>query len=671
MENKNKDYRMDLAKILNFIENKPLHVTQQPKEFNLYDKFKDLPSHAYLSTIYEIINKNRLVTVSGPTGCGKTCGVVGTFITEWEKYTDKEPYNFICSIPTITATRKMFTYLSSLFDNNPIIGWSAGGEINYKDETKVILATTQHVVNYLIRTYQQNRKKLRNLVVMIDEAHYPTVENYVLIRLALWLKQEARLRVIIASATLTSGIPSEIINNYSQVEISISRYEVKELYHHRTFELKEKNNLLKETAYQTIKLIKDHVGALVFVSGEAEANIVVDEIKKINNLIKVSPIYGNMPQQDIDEILKHNGEEKKIIVATNIAETSITLPFVSLVVDTCLCKKIKFKNGVTYLVEEYYSQDNGTQRKGRAGRVKNGVCYRMMTKNDYMKLNDHDINQFYETPPYEPVLMLLANSLLPEKILKIDSDVYKDVINKLKKLSLINKQKKVTKLGKSISRYPLNLENAIVVEKASNKKLELFMKIIIIISMVESSSSSPLFWYPWDKRKGDEMYEYQEKYFDKFRGLCDLSTLFNVFIEYLNDTKLNRRYTGSWAYDNSLNHKTLKQATQLISNIFDKNKIPFKKIYDINNNKINNNELKEIYKLIRSVYSENVYELKKSSSNEVIYEKDDKKYYVDPRRNINLLFDNSPSKVYALNIYVFEFAGGGMKRFLNNIFPKN
>lgn len=160
----------------------------------------------------------------------------------------------------------MYQYLNQIFDGNKMLGWSAEGEVNYKDETKVVLATTQHVVNLLIRTFKTQRKKLRKIVVMIDEAHYPTVENYVLIRLALWLKKEAKLRVIIASATLTSGLPIEIIKNYPHVEITISQFNVEEKYHHKSYDLKDKMKLLKETAYQTNKLIRDHNGALVFVS---------------------------------------------------------------------------------------------------------------------------------------------------------------------------------------------------------------------------------------------------------------------------------------------------------------------------------------------------------------------------------------------------------------------
>lgn len=81
---------VNLEKIINLIENKPIHISKKPLEFNNYEEFEHLSSHPYLFNIYSLLQQNRLVTVNGPTGCGKTVGIVGSYFLEWEKFLEEK-----------------------------------------------------------------------------------------------------------------------------------------------------------------------------------------------------------------------------------------------------------------------------------------------------------------------------------------------------------------------------------------------------------------------------------------------------------------------------------------------------------------------------------------------------------------------------------------------------
>lgn len=677
---------------------------------SLLIKLKKLPVYNYLPKIRLFIRNKPMCLLGGPTGSGKTCGITGIMIEDW--YQKKnipnipiDPRMTFISLPTITAVRSLYNYQEQLYPqivDQDILGWSAGGEIHYNvGKTPVVIATTQHIINRMIKMYKNNDTDWNNFALMVDEAHHPSSENYVLIKFAEYIlnkkgKNKKRMNMIISSATLNNSI---VKKNIPKIEVGYRKYPLKINYHDHTFKLTDKNLLFGQTVDVLAKILETRStsGVLIFTSGENECEQLKRLIleHKFNKPVVPYAIYGNLPYHLIDEALKEDKSVTKVIIATNIAESSITVPYIDTVIDTCLRRFIHGTEKSTILVEDYVCQDNSIQRAGRAGRTKPGYVYRMMKKDHFDKLQQHDQNEFHRIIPYSQVINFMANELPADKILKIEKLKYIKILEKLEQLNLIKKKKnKVLPRAFEAIKYPVSIESATALTYLKNREDNLVYLTLMTISMLEASRGGGLYWYPYEYRSGKKMFSHQNKYYSRFSGECDLDTMVKLFIAMETEPKGDtRKAYVEWVVKNKLNSKTLMNARnlfyQLLSYFDDSNykeiknnKLPkiIKQLMEEDDgihyeNMVKKPLIKFVRRLLAVCFFDCKIDLHKVKKDIVYLDHKDKKFNLDQKRTFSKLFNRKnignefPDEAYALQFTSFKTGESGLMSMLSVVFP--
>lgn len=512
-----------------------------------------------INEILRLIKSNKVVSVSAPTGSGKSLAL--------PKSIAEEIGVCMVAIPTRTAVRSLVSYQKSV-SPNLFIGSAADEIIEYDTNSKLIYATGGHIKKKII----SNIKDWTWCdVLMVDEAHTGTIDITLII--SLWKYANSKgynvPKLLIASATLT---PLDIESVY--FEVSIPKKYATEITYISSIQRENStpgniSNILKLSAqfaqdyHKSSNNNNSHV--LIFVAGKKEVEELTSYLNQFVNVFypKILQAYGDMDSKEIDKIYQ-NFNTRKIIVATNIAETSITIENIGLVIDT-LVERISGTSftGGHRLETTYISKDSAIQRSGRTGRTGPGKCIRMLPAQDYDKLNQHRVPEIYRIPIYEIVMDLLSHNIPPTKLFKgwgLDSKI-EESIKLLYELKFLDtgEKLKITDRGIYASIVPLSVRNAAFIYESQLRKYSVYQS--IVIACIIDTYWPPYYYVP---QNVPNIEEYREKYFGNYIGENDLVTAVNMWNDYLVN------YNRLWITKNSLNNK---QINELIKKINKVNKI--------------------------------------------------------------------------------------------------
>ncbi len=234
-------------------------------------------------------------------------------------------------------------------------------------------------------------------LVIFDEFHERSIHADVAMALCREAQQVLRpdLRIMVMSATLNMPQLTALLNA-PVAESEGKQYPVEIIYSGGQDE-----RLLPEmTARTVVKAINENPGdALVFLPGEGDIRKCAELLKRDLTDFAIHPLYGVLPQSEqYKAIMPNKNGKRKIVLATSIAETSLTIEGIKIVVDTGFGKISRFdpKSGLSRLETVQISKDSADQRAGRAGRLSAGVCYRMWTKATHERLAEHRIPEIME-----------------------------------------------------------------------------------------------------------------------------------------------------------------------------------------------------------------------------------------------------------------------------------
>ncbi|MFA8449875.1 MAG: ATP-dependent helicase HrpB [Bacteroidales bacterium] len=330
------------------------------------------------------LKRQNTLIVNAPPGAGKSTILPLIFMDEqW-----LEGKKIIVLEPRRLAAKTIAKRMSDLLNSE--LGKEVGYRIRF--ETKVSSETKIEVVTEGILTRMlQSDNALEDIgLIFFDEFH----ERSLHADLALALCRETQnlirsdLRMIIMSATLDSPALEKLLNSKS-VKSEGRQFPV-DVFYGENSDIR----LLPElTANIVIKAVKEQSGdILVFLPGEAEIKRTEAILFKKLPQIKIHALYGRLPfNRQYAAIMPDANNKRKIVLATPIAETSLTIEGISCVVDSGYCREPKFdpRSGLTRLETVLISKDSADQRAGRAGRLEAGVCYRMWTTATHMRMKDH------------------------------------------------------------------------------------------------------------------------------------------------------------------------------------------------------------------------------------------------------------------------------------------
>lgn len=419
-----------------------------PISFSKYD----LPIIQYFPLIKNTLrDKNRLIITASP-GAGKST-LLPLFLEEENINNGKK---IIVLEPRRLAARSIAARMSEIKGDE--LGKSIGYKIRFENktsnETKIEVVTE----GILTRLLQSDNALEEASIIVFDEFHERSIHADLALALCLETQQVLRpdLKIIIMSATINADEISKKINA-EVISCEGKQYPVKINYGNGR-DLKVISELCAE---QILRASKENEGdILAFLPGEAEIKKTEELIKyKLDNT-KVHPLYSALPYSlQKSAILPNTNGKRKVVLATTIAETSLTIEGIKIVIDTGLTRVSKYnpKTGLSRLETVAISKDAADQRAGRAGRLSPGICYRLWSRADHDKLAEHRVPEILESDLCPLMLELFQWGIQkPEDLFWLDFppkiQIYK-AIETLEQLNAIESNK-ITKHGNRMAQLP-------------------------------------------------------------------------------------------------------------------------------------------------------------------------------------------------------------------------
>ncbi|MFP4365009.1 MAG: helicase-related protein [Spirochaetia bacterium] len=368
---------------------------------------RSLPVYQQKDRIVEALSKNQVIVVESSTGSGKTTQL--PIILKEAGYAKK-------GVIGVTQPRRIAAVSVSEFIANQLqssmpapVGFKMRFEDNTSADTKIKIMTD----GILLQELKADPLLSKYSVIMVDEAHERSLNiDFILGLLKEILRKRKDFTVIISSATINPGVFSEYFNDAPIVSIDTKIFPI--IVEHHPLEVPSDPELLIKKITDLISKVeeKDEKGdILIFLTGERLIKECVSAIKDLHfsKQLHILPLYGRLSKEEQERVFDPAPEGKrKIVISTNIAETSVTIDGITIVIDSGLAK-INYYNPNTFtasLIEMPISKASCNQRKGRAGRTQPGICYRLYSEEDYENRPDFTTEEIYRTDLSEVVLRM-------------------------------------------------------------------------------------------------------------------------------------------------------------------------------------------------------------------------------------------------------------------------
>ena len=350
---------------------------------------------------------SRRVVIQAPTGSGKSTQVPQMLVDRGLIPADQQ---VIILQPRRLAARLLANRVAA--ERKAAIGREVGYQVRFEDMTgagtRIVFVTEGILLRRLISDPTLPK-------VIFDEFHERHLFGDITLARALQLQQSARpdLMLVVMSATLDSAAVEQYLNPCTVLRSEGRMYPVRMEYLPKAVD-SGRIPVWETAAAETARLLKQEPegDALVFMPGAYEINRTIQALglRPEARGCAILPLHGELSPRDQDAAVTP-GDRRRIIVSTNVAETSLTIEGVRLVVDSGLARVARFDpyRGIDTLWIEKISQASAAQRAGRAGRMAPGVCLRLWTEREHIERPARDIAEIRRVDLAETLLMLKAS----------------------------------------------------------------------------------------------------------------------------------------------------------------------------------------------------------------------------------------------------------------------
>lgn len=537
---------------------------------SMKEQRESLPVFKMRDHLIQQVRENQFVVIVGETGSGKT-----TQLTQYLNEAGFSEDGIIgCTQPRRVAATSVAKRVAEEMDVR--LGQEVGYTVRFDEKTSPNTRIKYMTDGMLQREALLDPEMSKYSVIMLDEAHERTIATDVLFAL---LKKAAKtrpdLKIIVTSATLDSSKFSNYFNNCPIIEIPGRTYPVEVLY------TKEPEFDYLQAAIESILQI--HISEpegdiLVFLTGQEEietsVQVLSEKIKSMNDdtiqELIILPVYSALPTEMQSRIFDPTPKgSRKVILATNIAETSLTIDGIFYVIDPGFAKINAYdpKLGMDSLVVRPISQAQANQRSGRAGRTGPGKCYRLYTELAYKnEMSPNTIPEIQRQNLSNTILMLKAigiNDLLNFEFMdppKRESIMIS--LNDLYYLKAVDDESRITTIGRNLVNIPADPTISKTLIESIHYKCSDDM--ITIFSMV----TTPNIFYR--SKEHQEMADRKKARFNHPHG--DHLTYLNIYNAWVNSD-----YSRDWCKENFIQERSLKRAQDIriqLVRIFKKFKYP-------------------------------------------------------------------------------------------------
>lgn len=424
--------------------------------------YPDLPVTDKRHDIAEAIRKHQVVIVAGETGSGKTtqlpkiCMEAGRGVQGMIGHTQ----------PRRLAARTVAARIAEELQCE--LGSHVGYKVRFHDQVNENSYVKLMTDGILLAEIQSDRMLMQYDTLIIDEAHERSLNiDFILGYLKQLLPKRPDLKLIITSATIDPQRFSRHFGNAPVIEVSGRTYPVDVRY--RPWQDEEDSDPLQGLFNAVDELCTEGLGdILIFMNGEREIRDTADALRKRNlRDTEILPLYSRLSNTEQNRVFsQHAG--RRIVLATNVAETSLTVPGIRYVIDpgTARISRYSYKTKVQRLPIEAISQASANQRKGRCGRVAAGICIRLYSEQDFLGRPEFTDPEILRTNLASVILQMLALGLGDMSRFPFveapDNRHIKDGLRLLEELGAINGSidgqhpLRLTPLGRQLARVPLD-----------------------------------------------------------------------------------------------------------------------------------------------------------------------------------------------------------------------
>ncbi|MFN3005457.1 ATP-dependent RNA helicase HrpA [Mycolicibacterium wolinskyi] len=436
--------------------------------------YPDLPVSERRDDLAKVISENQVVVVAGATGSGKTtqlpkiCLELGRGIRGTIGHTQ----------PRRLAARTVAQRIAD--ELGTPLGEAVGYTVRFTDQASDATLVKLMTDGILLAEIQRDRRLLRYDTLILDEAHERSLNiDFLLGYLRELLPRRPDLKVIVTSATIEPERFSAHFNDAPIVEVSGRTYPVEIRY--RPLEVPvavddtedpddPDHEIVRTEPRDQTEAIVDAVreleaeppgDVLVFLSGEREIRDTAEALKDLRNT-EILPLYARLPTAEQQRVFQPSRTGRRVVLATNVAETSLTVPGIRYVVDpgTARISRYSRRTKVQRLPIEPISQASAAQRAGRSGRTAPGVCIRLYSEEDFESRPRYTDPEILRTNLAAVILQMAALQLGDIADFPFldppDARSIRDGVQLLQELGAFDEAGALTDVGRRLSRLPLD-----------------------------------------------------------------------------------------------------------------------------------------------------------------------------------------------------------------------
>ncbi|XP_062698781.1 ATP-dependent RNA helicase DHX33 [Aedes albopictus] len=527
---------------------------------------QSLPIYNIRKTIVDKVRECQTVILIGETGSGKSTQLP-QFLYEGgvhggRKIAITQPRR----VAAISVAKRV------AMEQNGNVGDVVGYSVRFEDVTSPNTKIKFMTDGTLMREALSDQLLKNYSVVILDEAHERTIATDVLFGIVKKAQSTRRLKmldplkIIIMSATMNVNHFAKYFGNCPTLYLKGKNHVV------RVYQAMDNINYLEAcitTIFQIHEKEQESGDILVFLTGQEEIEAATALVRRLAKQqtngqfrMRVHPMYAAMSQQaQMDVFLSTPPNTRKVILATNIAETSLTISGIKYVIDCGKAKQRAYDptSGIDTLKVSWISKAQAWQRTGRAGRLEDGFCYRTYSKKDFEALSEHSTPEILRCSISASTLQLLALGIDCREFDFLDKpppSAIESAVQELKNLGAIftTKAPSLTPLGRRMAKLPLEPKYAKIVLSAPD-----FGCLNEILTIVAMLSGENVFLNNSQRR------EQQLAAHSKFYSKCgDHLTLLKVFEEFKSKDKPRK-----WCGDNFLMERHLSHAASVRTQLLD------------------------------------------------------------------------------------------------------
>ena len=498
---------------------------------------EELPVSERRQDILKCIRDNQVTILCGETGSGKTtqipkmCLELGRGVDGIIAHT--QPRRIAARSVANRIAEEMNSQLGDL------VGYKVRFNEQGSDDNYIRLLTD----GILLAEIRSDRFLNQYDTIIIDEAHERSLNIDFLLGYFKWLLPRRKdLKLIITSATIDPQRFSKQFDNAPVIEVSGRTYPVELRYRPLVSDDPDESdkNQIQGIIDASDELLRDDPSdILVFLSGEREIRETAEALRKHHPAsMEILPLFARLSAAEQNKIF-HPGNSRRIVLATNVAETSLTVPGIRYVIDTGVARisRYSWRARVQRLPIEAISQASANQRSGRCGRTSNGIAIRLYSEDDF---NSRD-----EFTDPEIVRTNLASVILQMAILKLgdvesfpfveppDSRMIKDGFKLLFELGAVTEDNKITEIGRKLAHLPTDPRLGRML--MAGQEFGALREVLIIVSALASQDPRER---PMDKKQASD--EKHSRFKDEKSDFMAYLNLWNYFQEQRNELTQNK-----------------------------------------------------------------------------------------------------------------------------------